>query len=375
MNICFVTIGDITRIATMKRALGMANPLLGLGWNVSIIAMDSPENRKRIGLECDPRIDVRYYKEGSASDEIKEKTAIVDALAPDLVYFCSYSFRNRIDKGALKVKPKIIVEHSELPSGIPDNRGLRKLAAYSFEYMSIRYADYLVCASKYLIDVYRRRSKQVFKGHIPISYSPYAFNAEVIFQPPAKLTELREKYKDNQVFLYMGTMTRNYGLFTMLDAIDIAQREGGGVKLLLMGRGRHLEEAKQYVAEKGLEDNVEFLGYVDESDLNAYFELAAAFISPLNNTVQDKARCPSKIYMYLPFEKPVFTCKIGEPKEIFGEAGYYFDNNRPDTLAGLMLDLKRAQLHNARFPIEEHSWDRRALDFHQWINNPSNTTL
>ena len=37
MKICFITTGDIKNIATAKRALGLANPLADLGWEVSII--------------------------------------------------------------------------------------------------------------------------------------------------------------------------------------------------------------------------------------------------------------------------------------------------------------------------------------------------
>ena len=39
-SICFVTTGDIKDIATAKRALGLANPLSDLGWQVSIIMED-----------------------------------------------------------------------------------------------------------------------------------------------------------------------------------------------------------------------------------------------------------------------------------------------------------------------------------------------
>ena len=43
-KICFVTTGDIKNIATAKRALGMANPLQALGWEVHILLEDAAEN-------------------------------------------------------------------------------------------------------------------------------------------------------------------------------------------------------------------------------------------------------------------------------------------------------------------------------------------
>ena len=50
MKICFITTGDIKNIATAKRALGLANPLADLGWEVSIIMENCEEHRKLLQL-------------------------------------------------------------------------------------------------------------------------------------------------------------------------------------------------------------------------------------------------------------------------------------------------------------------------------------
>ena len=64
-SICFVTTGDIKDIATAKRALGLANPLSDLGWEVSIIMEDTEENKHRVRLECDERVHVFYFLHAS----------------------------------------------------------------------------------------------------------------------------------------------------------------------------------------------------------------------------------------------------------------------------------------------------------------------
>ena len=176
-------------------------------------------------------------------------------------------------------------------------------------------------------------------------------------------------YQGKTLLIYMGTLTRNYGLFTMLEAMEIISRERSDVHLLLLGRGRHQEEAKDYVKELGLSMQVQFLGYTPEEDLSSYFAAADAFISPLNDTVQDWARCPSKIYMYIPFNKPVFTGKIGEPLEIFGKEGYYFDNHAPASLAALISQLASGGLKPVLVNKDAHSWEKRAVDFTEWINS------
>lgn len=366
-KICFLTTGDITTIATMKRALGMANPLSELGWEVSVIAMDCEENRERAGIECGPDVAVHYFKPANMNGEVEQKIMLLKQIRPDYIYFCSFGFRNWIRKSALGFNPQMLIEHSELQSGIPDNKGLKKIMAHFIESLSVVYADKLICASRYLETFYTKRSKQFMRRRMSVLYSPYAYSNEVMDAPRLHLDELQAKYAGKTVLIYMGTMTRNYGLFTMLDAVKEAVKETPDIKLLMLGRGRHLDEAKAYVTANKLDEYIEFLGYAPETMLSSYFELADAFISPLNDTVQDWARCPSKIYMYIPFHKPVFTCNIGEPKEIFGSDGYYFDNNQPATLAGLITGLVRQELDRVPLDVTAHSWTTRSVEFSNWI--------
>lgn len=190
-KIVFVTLGDISSIATMKRALGMANPLNSLGWEVSIIAMDCPENRKRIGLECNENTNVYYFKECSVREEIEYKTGVVKKIAPDYVYFCSLSARNWVRKSKLGCKPEMIIEHSELFSSI-EGLGIKlKLKAKVMEYGSVLYADRIIGASTYLTKVYRKYAKMLFRTNLPILYSPYAYNNDVINAPKVILEKLR----------------------------------------------------------------------------------------------------------------------------------------------------------------------------------------
>ena len=60
MKIFFVTYGDITLAATMKRATGMAEHLIDLNNKVSIIALDCDANRKRFKKEC-PNANILYF--------------------------------------------------------------------------------------------------------------------------------------------------------------------------------------------------------------------------------------------------------------------------------------------------------------------------
>ena len=77
MKICFITTGDIKNIATAKRALGMANPLVDLGWDVSILMEDTEENHHRVSMECCDNVKVYYFPHCSALQEIKAKNKLI----------------------------------------------------------------------------------------------------------------------------------------------------------------------------------------------------------------------------------------------------------------------------------------------------------
>lgn len=370
-SIAFLTIGDVSSLATMKRALGMANPLISLGWKVSIIAENCIENKKRIQFECNEFVNIYYYDRGSILDEVKSKTKLIKIIKPNFIYFCSFSIRNRIYKYRLGYKPEIIIEHSELPSSIPDNKFFKRCLCFFIEYFSVYYATKLVCASKYLTYEYKKISKKCMNSKIPILYSPYAYNDDVLKLPKVILKNLLIKYDRKKVFLYMGSVAINYGLFTMLNAVKLLKEKREDFVFILMGKGSHLKEAQDFVKINELSNLVEFPGYVPEDELSSYFEISDAFVSPLNNTIQDVARCPSKIYMYMPFKKPIFTCEIGEPKEIFKDNGFYFDNNVPESLYNLMLNVYSIDTNKFKFmfDIHNHSWIKRSKDFDSWLKN------
>ena len=85
--------------------------------------------------------------------------------------------------------------------------------------------------------------------------------------------------------------------------------------------------------------------------------------------MQDLARCPSKIYYYIPYGKPVVTCKLGDPYEALGEYGYYYE---PEDIEDLAKTLARALKSSKGFQypegyIEKHSWCARAVSFINWV--------
>lgn len=365
-SICFVTTGNIAEISTAKRALGMADYLFDLGWKVHILLQDTFENRHRVELECSENIKILYFKESSVIKERKAKEKYIKVLQPDYIYICAFVIRNIVD---VHSKTQKIVEHCELASTFKAISFFRRLYYYGCEFYSLFYADRIITASKYLQNVYSKRTKKVGKASIQILYLPYAYNSKIFdLEKPLRIIK-NPQYK---YFVYLGSLEQFYGIYTMLEAFE--KFKDTNVKLLLLGRGSKYNEVLEYITNHNLENLVEAPGYVAEEKIQDYFTLADAFLLPLNDTIQDWARCPSKLYMYLPFKKPVITCPIGEPYEVLQEKGIYFKPSDSMSLANAVKHLLDSDDWSLNIDFLKQEWRQRAIHFDNWLRN-ENTSL
>lgn len=392
MHICFVTTGDIKLVATAKRALGLADPLLDLGWEVSIIMENTEENKKRVAMECNnDKVRVYYYNRCNVVQELRIKNRIIKRIAPDYIYLCAFVFRNLVC--VFNRKPVKLVEHSELVSSF--RVGKRKVLGNILEILSIFYASGMLYASKYLQQYYSGRIwNKILKK--PGLYFPYAYNENVCVNiSPYLINDFRNALGirgDEFVFVFLGSIATNFGAYLMVDAIkEILNRGEYKVKLLLLGEGKVFKQLKRYVLNDSILSNSVILpGYIQEEEIPYYFSIADSFILPMNNTIQDWARCPSKLYMYLPYNKPVITCKIGEPYEVLKDSGIYYECGNFDECLELLhsaISGNGIKYVERAFPsmieaIERvckgdykvkvnplrHTWRQRANDLNNWLN-------
>ena len=362
MKICFVNVGDIQSIATMKRSTGMAQPLIELGHQVAIVALDSEVNKVRFEAEC-PDIEVLLYKHVSGFTrlrEVRDKMKLINAWKPDVVYVSSIGFRNFITKYNVKAKV-VVVEHCELLSSIPQqkNRWIYRFLENSCNYLY----DGMIVASRYLENYYKGKGFS-----IPLLYSPWGYNPATLQKvDPLILVQLKEKYENRRIILYMGGLNINYGFMEIIDVAELLTKKYPDLLFLILGNGKDRSIGEQKVKEKNIEKYVSFLGYVaEEKELPNYLALADVFVSPLNDTVQDKARCPGKLFMYSYFRKPVVTCAIGEAKELFGDNGFYYEHNNIPSFSNAIERALNKSNDSLIDPLQ-HTWKVRANQLVHWL--------
>ena len=366
-RICFVTTGDIKNIATAKRALGLANPLVELGWNVSILMEDTEENRHRVQMECCGKVTVCYFPHCSALQELKEKNKLISKIQPDFVYLCAFVVRNIVKASKSTI---IITEHSELPSLATSRKKVFKVLLYYFEeFFSIFYSDGILNASKYLQKTFTRRARYLFNGKKKMLYFPYAYSSEMLPTKVEPIEDLSvEVDKESICFTYLGSLSKAYGTIKLLKAFHLLLEKHKNARLLLLGKGDEFVRITEYVKKYNLDKYVLVSGYVAEEDIPKYFSITDYFVMPMNDTIQDKARCPSKLYMYLPYKKPIITCRIGEPYEVLKENGLYYSVGDENSLFTIMKEACVKGRKEVNINPLLHEWKSRAIEFNNWIN-------
>jgi len=359
-SICFITTGDIINIATAKRALGLANHLIASGWKVYIIMEDTEENRHRAKIECCEDVNIYFLTYNSAIDELKKKNHLISQIKPNYIYICAFVFRNIITSKSRSVK---LVEHSELQSAIQNISFFKRMSFLFLEFYSIVYADGILNASDYLQKLFKKWSKIVFWKKIPMLYFPYAYNKDVCYTEKTD-----DNLRNDKLFVFLGSIVVNYGALVMVKAFEELQSYNAEAKLVMLGKGSDYDFIKKYIEDNNIK-NIILKGYIEEEEIPYYFSNASAFLLPINNTVQDKARCPSKLYMYLPYMKPIITSRLGEPYITLGEKGLYFEPGSVHSLINTINDLFKFNNWSLEIEYEIHEWKKRTILFDNWIRD------
>lgn len=366
MKIAFVSTGSIRELATLKRATGMAPYLQQAGHEVVILLADTPANHERLKLEC-PDVEAVWLQAAGAFAERAAKQKHLEALAPDWTYVCGYGVRNAVSIGT---PGRVAVEHCELGSKTLTHSWPRRLLELLLEYRSMRVADLLICASRYLEQLYAQRLQRRQLSR-PILYLPYAWGP-VDAPTPEQLAagqRLRDKRDGVPAVLYMGAIRKNYGAFDMVDAAARLKQAGRNCRFELIGEGPELAAVQAQIEQRGLQNMVQCHGYVADELLPEHLAAADVFLAPLQSTPQDLARCPSKVFLYLAYSKPIVTCGFGEPKEVLGNDGFYYSPSNSADLAeavGRALDVAD-QWTGGHFDLECHTWKHRTHEFLQGI--------
>ena len=163
-----------------------------------------------------------------------------------------------------------------------------------------------------------------------------------------------------------GAIEERYGHDTMLEAVALVRPQIPNLRLRILGRGSYVDEFLARRTRLGLENCVDYLGWVPLSQM--VHELRAADVgivaqksSPYSNLVHT-----NKMYQYISFGKPVLASRLKSVEAYFGEdALRFFEPGDAKSLAEGILDLyqhpakRQALVENAHRLYDQYKWEKQ----------------
>lgn len=175
---------------------------------------------------------------------------------------------------------------------------------------------------------------------------------------------------DTQIILFFGSLVPYKGPDILLKAFKIVKKEFSEVKLIFAGRGQMLDELCDLSKKFDLEDDVIFLGFVDEEKKPLYYKASDIFCLP-STTMAESFGIVNLEAMASGI--PIVGSNLGGIPDIVknGENGLLAKPGDHRSLSDALLcllknsDLKKKMGNNGKNLVKDYSWDKIAKETEQ----------
>jgi len=97
---------------------------------------------------------------------------------------------------------------------------------------------------------------------------------------PAKHNEMREKYHEENLLVYVGRLIDWKGVKYLIHGLKKVIKVYPSTKLIIIGRGPEKSELEKIVNKLGLIENIDFIGEIKNTDTPMYYCIADIFVIP-----------------------------------------------------------------------------------------------
>ncbi|WP_456274038.1 glycosyltransferase [Bacillus sp. AK031] len=196
-------------------------------------------------------------------------------------------------------------------------------------------------------------------AHLPVTVIPNGVNLKNVLSDESG--QVNSTFDDVRYYFSIGRIVHEKGFDTIIETAERIS-EDQSIHFVIAGKGPLLEQYRNKVTEKGLEQYVHFLGYVSDEERNAYLFKSEAVIFPS---------------IYEPFgivaleamaaKKAVIASRTGGLTNIVehGHAGLLFEPGDSGSLANAILSIEesnemKVQMGENGFKMAEimFSWER-----------------
>jgi glycosyltransferase involved in cell wall biosynthesis len=176
------------------------------------------------------------------------------------------------------------------------------------------YASYMLKKAIALSDirlVKSFRDLEILRGRYGVEahYIPDGVSDEII-NAPSMAEEFRRRYEIQEPFIvYIGRLHRLKGVDVLIKAVSIAVKECPKLRTVIIGSGDQ-KPYRELARRLGIENNVVFLGYVDEKTKIGALDASVALVLPSkSNYVEAFSIAVSEAWAR---NKPVIASAVGE---------------------------------------------------------------
>ena len=215
-------------------------------------------------------------------------------------------------------------------------RGLRL-----FEKLSVKCADVVIATNESYRQVDIERNGASPDRVFIVRNGPDARRVRLT-EPDPRLRSLNKK-----VLVYVGAMNPQDGLEYLLTAIShlIHDLKRTDFHCILIGSGDSLDALRAQATTLGIDECVEFTGFIPDDDLVRYLSTADICLDPNPSSPLNDVSTWIKVMEYMALSKPVVSFDLKETRVSAGDAAVYVTPNDERAfaaaIAGLMDDPSR----------------------------------
>lgn len=173
-----------------------------------------------------------------------------------------------------------------------------------------------------------------------------------------------------------GTVARRLGLDVAIEAMGILRKWIPSARLMLIGSGDYLPDARTLATRLGLDDRVQFLPPVPLEQLPSMLSGASIGLVPNHASSATHLMLPVKLLEYAALGIPIVAARLRTIEHYFGaDAVRFFDPGSPAELARAIEELysssgrREEMVRAAKSALDRIDWRQQRANFYQAIDS------
>jgi len=365
LRVAFIGTQNPQQSASQSKLYHLARCLADAGHDVTLIVPEDPINRNfPVIRECNVKF--RGVEAPSAISEALNKHRQLTDASFDVVHVVGIGLRSLVSVGRPWRRPFYVQDYDEAMT--TNARSPSRRLYYGFlEILTRQRAHGVVVASRALERLLLKCRPDLGSRllYMPIGYDPGFENESRHLDAP-----LKRITGERPVLVWAGRFRPGYGVNELVDLAEALGSRRANCLLMLVGGGPDFEETRVIIKQRKLDEYVVLPGTQSLADLQAYLRTATAFVLPFSPTRQNLFRCPTKLFQYIAYNRPIVSNRVGEVAETLGDAGFYYECGSPRSMADACeRAIAAAGSYDQSALIPSIYWSARTRRYRIWLES------